>query len=75
MNPLPQYLYYIKIIPGGPRLRYGEKGGGVYSREDYARDQLDRLRRQGVRCDLYESPIDWFVIDAQPQLEGQEGLF
>lgn len=72
---LPEYFYRVAVRSSKGKLRTYEKGGGNYVREDHARAQLARLRRKGVECDLYVSPLNWSMLDQQPELEGQDALW
>lgn len=63
---MPKEQFYIKVLPGGRPLKFREKGGGVYTQYQHAQKQLDRLRRSGVRCELYRTVNDWRLVDSQP---------
>lgn len=59
-----ELMYRIKVLPGGRKLGYREKGGAKYTNYKAAMGQLIRLRRSGVKCDLYEAEVVWRCVDA-----------
>lgn len=72
---LPKEFYKVSVVNSHGKLRTYDLGGKTYADEKAAKKQLDRLRSQGVECDLYWSPATWVLVDKQPELDGQEELF
>lgn len=59
---MPKSIYYVKILPGGKPLRYGMKGGGIYTDRQQALNCMERLQRHGSKCVLFSSLTDWVQV-------------
>jgi len=77
MAGLPKKMYYVLIKPGGKRLRYGQKGGGVYSLGKNAHAQYEHLKSQGCKVELYSTDVNWDLVESNVDdpIEGQEPLW
>ena len=60
---LPKSLIYIEVLPGGPRLKYAQRGGGVFRNENTAKDRIADLKRSNKRFRVMRLPnIEWVEL-------------
>ncbi len=57
---MPEKIYYVLIMPGGTPLKYGQKGGGIYTREQEALNCVERLKRHGSKVRLFSTCTNWY---------------
>lgn len=58
----PKRVFFVSLEgphADGVRLRYGEKGGGLYSVEGHALNAAARLRYRGFNVVVREAYCDW----------------
>lgn len=62
----PKQVYFVALegphAPGAS-LRYGERGGGLFSQQAAAEDRKKRLENKGFSVGLYRSTIEWEKMD------------
>ena len=58
----PKEVFYVE--QRGAKLRYGQKGGGLFARLDGAEGRAETMRGQGADAKVYRATVAWEeVID------------
>ena len=55
--PLPKKVYYVS--QEGAKLRYGQKGGGLFAKFAYALGRKQQMEQQGAVAKVYEAEVIW----------------
>ncbi len=56
---MKDFIYYVKIIPGGTPLRSYQKGGGIYTSLQDALNCVERLKKHGSKVEFYYTGTHW----------------
>lgn len=59
----PRKIYWVDVVPGGPGLRYNQRGGGKFTTLHGAQGRARDLAWRGVKTKIYESEeITWVEV-------------
>lgn len=50
-------VYYVKQT--GAKLRYGQKGGGLFASEQGALGRAKAMRQAGASVEIYTATVEW----------------